>query len=67
MGDPSLPNTLMSGTLAEGGGQKWYSMHGKFIATDQNILLSANLIDKEQWDVYLSIYNEKEKENLLER
>lgn len=71
VGDPSLTDTSQSGRLAEGGGQKWYSLHGKFIITDHNaLILSANLIDADLWDVYLSIYDKKMKlyiENGLNR
>jgi len=67
VGDASLTDTSQSGQMAEGGGEKWYSMHGKFIVTDQNaLLLSANLIDQMQWDVYLTIYNENQRLFLLD-
>lgn len=65
VGDPSLTTTSESGTLAEGGGEKWYSLHGKFIVTDKHALItSANLIEKQEYDVYL-LYKEEEVIELL--
>ena len=67
VGAASLTTTSQSGKIREGGGSKWYSMHGKLIITDQNaLLLTANLIDKQLWDVYLSLSDEKSKALLIE-
>lgn len=54
VGDPSLTATSQSGKQAEGGGDKWYSMHGKFIVTDKSALItSSNFTDTEEIEVYL--------------
>ena len=54
VGDPSLTATSLSGEQAEGGGNKWYSMHGKFIVTDKSALItSSNFTDTEEIEVYL--------------
>jgi phosphatidylserine/phosphatidylglycerophosphate/cardiolipin synthase-like enzyme len=56
VGDPSLTATSLSGEQLEGGGNKWYSMHGKFIVTDKNVLImSSNFTDAEEIEVYLMI------------
>jgi hypothetical protein len=54
VGDPSLTDTSLSGEMAEGGGSKWYSLHGKFIITDKcSLISSSNLSDDNLWEVYL--------------
>ena len=56
VGDPSLTATSLSGEQLEGGGNKWYSMHGKFIVTDKNaLIMSSNFTEAEEIEVYLMI------------
>jgi len=56
VGDPSLTATSLSGEQLEGGGNKWYSMHGKFIVTEKNaLIMSSNFTDVEEIEVYLTI------------
>lgn len=56
VGDPSLTATSLSGEQLEGGGNKWYSMHGKFIVTDKSVLImSSNFTEAEEIEVYLMI------------
>lgn len=63
VGDPSLTSTSMSGILREGGGNKWYSLHGKLIITEKNaVIMSLNFMDKKLLDVYLE-FKSKEKIN----
>ncbi|MBN2541406.1 hypothetical protein JXI42_00915, partial [bacterium] len=60
VGVPELTETSLSGDQTEGGGSKWYSMHGKFIVTDKEALaISANFTDENQLEVYLA-YNDNE-------
>jgi len=67
VGDPTLTTTSESGNQSEGGGEKWYSLHGKFIVTDKHALItSANLIDKKEFDVYL-LYSDKLMIDLLNK
>lgn len=64
IGDPSLTDTSLSGALAEGGGAKWYSLHGKFIVTERCALAcSANLTDEIQLEVFLKIRNKEAIDN----
>lgn len=59
VGDPSLTATSLSGEMAEGGGSKWYSLHGKFLMNEKYALISsANLTDEEQWEIYLRLDKE---------
>ena len=56
VGDPSLTATSLSGEQLEGGGNKWYSMHGKFIVTEKSALvMSSNFTEAEEIEVYLTI------------
>ena len=56
VGDSTLTDTSLSGDQLEGGGNKWYSMHGKFIVTDKSaLIMSANFIDNKEIEVYLQI------------
>jgi phosphatidylserine/phosphatidylglycerophosphate/cardiolipin synthase-like enzyme len=56
VGDPSLTATSLSGEQLEGGGNKWYSMHGKFIVTEKSALvMSSNFTEAEEMEVYLTI------------
>ena len=49
VGDPSLTATSLSGEQLEGGGNKWYSMHGKFIVTDKSaLIMSSNFTNAEE-------------------
>jgi len=68
VGDPSLTSTSMSGDLKEGGGNKWYSLHGKLMITENDaIIMSLNFTDQKLLEVYLS-YNKKELiDQLLEK
>ena len=64
VGDPSLTATSLSGSLAEGGGAKWYSLHGKFVVTEQCALTcSVNLTDEVQLEVFLKLRNEEAIDN----
>ncbi len=55
VGDPTLTSTSMSGDLKEGGGNKWYSLHGKLLITDKvAIIMSLNFIEQELFESYLS-------------
>lgn len=75
VGDPSLTSSSRSGVQRGGGGDKWYSLHGKFIVSDKSALaLSANLDGSNDWEVFFnselpsSIQNFKNKyEELVER
>jgi len=61
VGDPSLTSTSMSGELKEGGGDKWYSLHGKLIITDKNaVIMSFNFIEQNLLESFLIFNNEKE-------
>lgn len=54
VGVPELTETSLSGEQTEGGGNKWYSLHGKFVVTDKKALaVSTNFTSKEQLEVYL--------------
>jgi len=54
VGDPSLTTTSMSGRINEGGGNKWYSLHGKLLITEQAaILMSFNFIDRNLFESFL--------------
>jgi pentatricopeptide repeat protein len=55
VGDPSLTDTSLSGEMAEGGGSKWYSLHGKFIITDKcSLISSSNLSDDLVGSLFIS-------------
>lgn len=54
VGVPELTETSLSGEQTEGGGNKWYSLHGKFVVTDKKTLIvSTNFTDEKQLEVYL--------------
>ncbi|MBA7527241.1 Cardiolipin synthase [subsurface metagenome] len=54
VGVPELTETSLSGKQTEGGGNKWYSLHGKFVVTDKvALVLSTNFTDEEQLEAYL--------------
>lgn len=54
VGVPELTETSLSGEQTEGGGNKWYSLHGKFVVTDRKALaVSTNFTAEEQLEVYL--------------
>lgn len=54
VGVPELTETSLSGEQTEGGGNKWYSLHGKFVVTDKKALaVSTNFTSEEQLEVYL--------------
>ena len=58
VGDASLTNTSQSGDEKEGGGNKWYSMHGKFIYSEKEVLMmTANFDDSEELESYLLMQN----------
>ncbi len=64
VGDPSLTDTSLSGSLAEGGGAKWYSLHGKFIVTEQCALAcSANLTEEVQLEAFLRLKDQEAIDN----
>lgn len=59
VGVPELTETSLSGEQTEGGGNKWYSLHGKFVVTEREaIATSLNFTDDAQLEVYLS-YDDK--------
>lgn len=59
VGTPELTDTSLSGEQTEGGGNKWYSLHGKFIVTDKKaVALSTNFTEEEDLEVYL-FYEDK--------
>ena len=59
VGTPELTETSLSGDQTEGGGNKWYSLHGKFVVTDKKaIALSTNFTEEEELEVYL-LYEDK--------
>jgi len=54
IGDPSLSTTSLSGAISEGGGDKWYSLHGKMLFTEKiALIMSANFTDENLYEVYL--------------
>ena len=56
IGDPSLTNTSQSGDEAEGGGSKWYSMHGKFMFSEKEaLIMTSNFTESEELESYLRI------------
>lgn len=53
VGDPSLTNSSQSGQQRAGGGDKWYSLHAKFIVSEKYALVSSkNLNRSVEWDAY---------------
>ncbi|MHA1253713.1 MAG: phospholipase D-like domain-containing protein, partial [Candidatus Helarchaeota archaeon] len=57
IGDPTLSTTSMSGEISEGGGDKWYSLHGKLLITEKTaLIMSANFTKEKLYEVYLK-YN----------
>ncbi len=53
VGDPSLTNSSQSGQQRGGGGDKWYSLHAKFIVSEKYALvLSKNLNQGNEWEAY---------------
>lgn len=68
IGDPSLTTTSQSGDEAEGGGNKWYSMHGKFMFTDKEVLMmTANFTETEEFESYLRIQDPKVVGHFIEK
>lgn len=68
VGVPELTETSLSGEQTEGGGNKWYSLHGKFVVTDREaIATSLNFTDKVQLEVYLSYDDKKTIETFREK
>ncbi|MGQ4876158.1 MAG: phospholipase D-like domain-containing protein [Promethearchaeia archaeon] len=66
VGDPSLTTTSMSGTMKEGGGDKWYSLHGKLIITGKKAIISSlNFIDKNLHESYLILDDDAEINQFL--
>ena len=60
VGEPKQTQTSQSGDISEGGGTKWYSLHGKFIVTEKNaLIMSSNLTDEPLWEVYLVTSDEE--------
>ncbi|MCK4233025.1 hypothetical protein KAX75_01235, partial [candidate division WOR-3 bacterium] len=60
VGVPELTETSLSGEQTEGGGNKWYALHGKFVVTDKKAFaLSTNFTDEKQLEVYL-LYDDKD-------
>jgi len=58
VGVPELTETSLSGEQTEGGGNKWYALHGKFVVTDKKaVALSTNFTNEKQLEVYL-LYDE---------
>jgi len=60
VGDPSLTTTSQSGVEKEGGGDKWYSMHGKFMYSEKEVLMmTANFSDAEELESYLLLQDQE--------
>ncbi|KXA96411.1 hypothetical protein AKJ38_03350, partial [candidate division MSBL1 archaeon SCGC-AAA259I14] len=60
VGDPTLTDTSESGEVSEGGGEKWYSLHGKFLVTDRNaLIMSANLNSQKEIEIFLKYEDEE--------
>jgi hypothetical protein len=53
VGEPRLTSTSMSGRLAGGIGEKWYSLHLQLLMNENNVLLtSKNLVQEKNLEIY---------------
>lgn len=56
VGEPRLTTTSLSGVTEGGMGQKWYSLHSKFLVSDRNVLISSsNCTDENRLECYLEL------------
>ena len=56
VGEPRLTTTSLSGATEGGMGQKWYSLHSKFLVSDHNALISSsNCTDENRLECYLEL------------
>ncbi|MBI5301227.1 MAG: phosphatidylserine/phosphatidylglycerophosphate/cardiolipin synthase family protein [Chloroflexi bacterium] len=68
VGDPTLTSSSRSGVQKGGGGNKWYSLHGKFIVSEKVALaLSANLNDSNDWEVFFQSESSEHIENFKDK
>ena len=59
VGEPRLTTTSLSGKKEGGMGQKWYSLHGKFLVSERNAQISSsNCTDEDLLECYLELYDE---------
>jgi len=70
VGEPRLTTTSLSGATEGGMGQKWYSLHSKFLVSDHNALISSsNCTDENRLECYLELQDSdsiREFENKFE-
>jgi hypothetical protein len=58
VGEPRLTTTSLSGEREGGMGQKWYSLHGKFLVSECNAQISSsNCTDENRLECYLELYD----------
>jgi phosphatidylserine/phosphatidylglycerophosphate/cardiolipin synthase-like enzyme len=56
VGEPRLTTTSLSGAKEGGMGQKWYSLHCKFLVSDRGALISSsNCTDENRLECYLEL------------
>lgn len=56
VGEPRLTPTSLSGAVSAGIGEKWYSLHSKFLVTDSSALMSSsNCTDEDLLECYLQL------------
>ena len=56
VGEPRLTTTSLSGVTEGGMGQKWYSLHSKFLVSDRNVLISSsNCTNENRLECYLEL------------
>jgi phosphatidylserine/phosphatidylglycerophosphate/cardiolipin synthase-like enzyme len=59
VGEPRLTTTSLSGAREGGMGQKWYSLHGKFLVSELAAQISSsNCTDENRLECYLELYDE---------
>lgn len=58
VGEPRLTTTSLSGVKEGGMGQKWYSLHSKFLVSERNAQISSsNCTDENRLECYLELYD----------
>jgi len=56
VGEPRLTTTSLSGATEGGMGQKWYSLHSKFLVSDRSALISSsNCTNENRLECYLEL------------
>jgi phosphatidylserine/phosphatidylglycerophosphate/cardiolipin synthase-like enzyme len=56
VGEPRLTTTSLSGATEGGMGQKWYSLHSKFLVSERSALISSsNCTDENRLECYLEL------------